>query len=285
MSPALTAAALAQLLVVGFAGPDGPGRSATLHHARVAVDASPLPLLAARLEVDGGAGEVEPLVDAWVGAAPYGAVELRLGWQRAPLGLASERSQWDVDLPDRPGVTRLAGDLRGPAATARAHLVGDRLTASAGVVRTGVGRPVVVTGRLAGSWGPLGLGIGGSHALDAAADVRLRWNGGRLAAGHQRGSTRLGHLARGSWIEAGQSVLSPSWLLVARGETLDDHAGRSNTGDARIWTGGLTVLLPAGLRAQALWQHREELDRGGVGVLARDDDRLLLTLALEAISE
>lgn len=286
MTPELvTAAALAQLLVVGWAGPDGPERQASLHHARAAVLAEGPGGVQARLEVDGGAGEAEALVDAWVGASPWAPVHLRVGWVRAPLGLASERSFWDVHLPDRPGAASLAGDLRGPGAVARAALVEGWLEAQVGVVRTDSEDEALAAGRLVLTVGPVKLGAGGTDEYDAAGDVRIAWTGGELSAGHQRGRSRLDRLARGSWIEVAQHVVGPRWSLLARGETLDDDADRSDTGDVRVWTAGLNVGLADGVRAQALWVHREELDRTGVGVIALDDDRLLVTLALEASAD
>ena len=279
------AAALAQLLVVGWAGPDGPTRAVSLHHARVSVYVEPAGSLAAHLEVDGGAGEVEALVDAWAGWSPWAPVQVRLGWMQAPLGLASDRSLWDVHLPDRPGAAMLAGDLRGPGAQARVNLLGEWLEARAGLVRTRTRGLIVSSGRLVASWGPVELGMGGTNAYDAAADLRLGWTGGELSAGHQRGTTRRGQLVRGSWVEVAQHIVGPRWSVLARAETLDDDARTSDAGDLRNWTAGLSATVFDGLEAQVLWVRREELDRSGVGVTASDDDQLLFTLALEAFGD
>ena len=80
-------------------------------------------------------------------------------------------------------------------------------------------------------------------------------------------------------------MLGPRWWLLVRGETVDDDAARSDTGDARVWTAGVGLNLLAGARGQLLWLHREELDRDGVGVIALNDDRVVLTLALDASAD
>ena len=275
----LTAAALVGLLATPWTGPDASAPALTLHHARARVVAEPLRSVAAALEVDGGGGEEEPLVEAWAGWRPWSAVALRLGWQRAPFDLASARSFWAVGLPDRPAAVGVAGDLRGPGATARVKLLGETLSAESGWILSG--DRLLATGRLQGRWRGLTLGVGGTLEFDAAVDLRIAWAGGEGSLGHVRGRSRLGRLARGSWAEIGQQVWSPRWRVRVRAETVDDDAARADTGDVRIWTGGIALAPLDGVEVQALWVHREQLDRGGVGVLGLDDDRALLSLVLQ----